>query len=121
MKKIFDLDYLQNAEFTEEDLKQLFDNNAFNLSLIVGMFKMTNQKLSEHDIIRLVKTDKYWMYKYFWTKSERETFEICLINAYKNLYRYSEERTKSLVDFWIIQYGLTNCNQKKKKQLRLDD
>lgn len=121
MKTIFYLDYLQNAEFTEDDLKHLLDENSFNLSLVVGMFKISNQNLSEHEIIKLVKKDNHWMYKYFWTKPQREEFEKCLFNAFRNLYRYKERKTQSLVDFWMIQYGLTNCKQKKKKQLRLDD
>lgn len=114
--KIFDLDYLQNAELTDDDLRELLDNKNFNISLTVGMFNISNQNLSEEKIINLVMTDKYWMYKYFWTKDQREQFTECLKRAYKNLYRYGDRKIESIVGLWLVQYGLTNCKQKKKKK-----
>ena len=48
--KIFDIEYLENAEFNEEDLAYLFDTNSFNMSLIVAMFNLyeTKEKSSNY-------------------------------------------------------------------------
>ena len=119
--KIFDIEYLQNAEFTEEDLKNLIDGKSFTISLIVGMFKMTNQGLSESEITKLIKTDNKWMYKYFWTDAERDAFEKCLYDSFINLYRYKEEKTHALVGFWLTQYGLSNVCMKTENLHVLDE
>ena len=119
--KIFDLDYLQNAELTDDDLRELLDNKCFGISLTVGMFKISNQNLSDEKIISIVTTDKHWMYKYFWTKEQREEFTECLKKAYKNLYKYGDRKTDIVTSLWLIQYGLTNCKQKKKKKCYLDE
>ena len=52
--KIFDLDYLQNAELTEDDLYYLFETPSLNYSLLVDMFNFTNQEITdEKKIIKL--------------------------------------------------------------------
>lgn len=117
---IFDLEYLQTAELTEEDLKDLFDNKSFNISLIVGMFNMSNQNLSNEDIVKVVTSNNHWMYNYFWTKQQREDFIECLKKSYKNLYRFGDEKIESITNFWISQYGLTNSSKKRKKKEYLD-
>ena len=117
---IFDLEYLQTAELTEEDLKDLFDNKSFNISLIVGMFNMSNQNLSNEDIVKVVTSNNHWMYNYFWTKQQREDFTECLKKSYKNLYRFGDEKIESITNFWISQYGLTNSSKKRKKKEYLD-
>ena len=119
--KIFDLDYLQNAELTEDDLRELLDNKCFGMSLVVGMFKMSNHTMPNEKIIELVTTDKHWMYNYFWTKEQREAFTECLKKAFKNLYRYNDTKNEVVTSLWLVQYGLTNCKQKKKKKEYLDE
>ena len=114
--KIFDLEYLQNAEFTEDDLRELLDKKSFSISLAVGMLKMCGCKMPTSDIVSQVTSDKHWMYKHFWTKEQRENFTQCLRKSYYNLYRYNNTKLNVVIDFWLIQYGLTNCKQKKKEE-----
>ena len=42
--KIYTIDELKNTEFSEDDLHNLFDTKSLNLSLILHMFKLINDK-----------------------------------------------------------------------------
>lgn len=113
--KIFTLDYLQHEEFTEDDLKWLFDTPSFTLSLIIGEFKLSNTNLEEAEIIDIVTGDADWMYKYFFNEDQRNQFLEILVNCYKNLYSYTDSVAKAYSDFWFIQYGLTDIHMKGKQ------
>lgn len=114
--KIFDFDYLINGDLTEDDLYYLFETPSLNYSLLVNMFLLTNQEITdEKKIIKLAKTDRDWMYKYFWTKSQRKDFEELMFKAYKNIYQCGEDEAKSRISWWILMYGLTNEELKDKK------
>lgn len=117
--KIYELEYLQNAEFTDDDLRELLDRKSFFISLAVGMLRMTGCKMTNNEMIHQITTDSQWMYKHFWTKEQRETFTECLKKAYFNLYRYNKTKLNIVTSFWLIQYGLTNCKQKKKRRMTL--
>ena len=39
--EIYDLDYLVNAELTEEDLYNIFETPSLNYSLVINMFKIS--------------------------------------------------------------------------------
>jgi hypothetical protein len=120
--KIFDLDYLQNNEFTEEDLIYLFETPSLNYSLVVGMFNLYDKgNMTDEKIINIVTTDEKWMYKHFWNKKQREEFIKILKNCYYNLYRYNESICTAMSDMWIIQFGFTSARQKKKKMMLLSD
>lgn len=120
--KIFDLDYLQNNEFTEEDLVYLFETPSLNYSLVVGMFRLYDKgNLTDDKIINIVTTDEKWMYKHFWNKTQRDEFIKILKKCYYNLYRYNEETCTAMSDMWIIQFGFTSARQKKKKMMLLSN
>lgn len=120
--KIFEIDYLQNAEFSEEDLACLFVNNNFDLSLIIAMFEMYEPKKIERDkITAIVATDEKWMYKHYWTLEQRNEFLNILVKCLKNLYRYEEHICKQIAEMWLVQYGFTSAKQKKKKMMLLSD
>ena len=120
--KIFDIDYLQNNEFTEEDLMYLFETSSFSLSLIVEMFKSYDkQELTIDKILNIVKTDSNWMYKHFWNDEQRNEFLAKLMQCYKNMYRYSDEICEKMAEMWLVQYGFTNDKQKNKKTMLLSD
>ena len=120
--KIFEIDYLQNAEFSEEDLACLFVNSNFDLSLIIAMFEMYEPKKIERDkITAIVATDEKWMYKHYWTLEQRNEFLNILVKCLKNLYRYEEHICKQIAEMWLVQYGFTSAKQKKKKMMLLSD
>lgn len=120
--KIFEIDYLQNAEFSEEDLAYLFANSNFNLSLIVAMFDMYEPKKIDHDkIASIVTTDEKWMYKHYWTLEQRNEFLGILTKCIKNLYRYEDHICIQIAEMWLVQYGFTSAKQKKKKIMLLSD
>lgn len=114
--KIFELDYLINDDLTEDDLYYLFETPSLNYSLLVNMFLFTNQEITdEKKIIKLAKTDRDWMYKYFWNKNQRKDFEELMVKAYRNIYQCGEYEAESRVSWWILMYGLTDENLKDKK------
>lgn len=113
--KIFTLDYLQNTEFTEDDLKWLFDTKSFCLSLIVGEFRISDNNLDDKAIIELVENDSEWMYKYFWNEEQRSKFLDILVCCFKNLYSFEDNIAKAYSDMWFIQYGLTDIHMKGKQ------
>lgn len=120
--KIFTLDDLQNKEFTEEDLIYLFETPSLNYSLAVGMFRLYDKaNLTDEKIIHIITTDEKWMYKHFWNKTQRDEFVAILKKCYWNVYRYNSEVCKAMSDMWIIQFGFTSANQKKKKMMLLCD
>ena len=115
--KIFDIDYLCNAEFTEDDLYYIFETKSLNYSFLVNMFNRTNQPITEDKkIIALVKNNG-WQYKYFWTDKQREDFENDIIKAYKNIYICDSREAQCYAQFWVIQYGLSNSKLRSSKNI----
>jgi hypothetical protein len=120
--KIFSLDYLQNEEFSEEDLIYLFETPSLNYSLIVGMFELYEKtNLTNDKIINIITSDEKWMYKHFWNKTQRNEFIEILKKCYYNIYRYNSEICQAMSDLWIVQFGFTSAKQKKKKMMLLSD
>lgn len=121
--KIFDIDYLQHAEFTEDDLYYLFETPSVSYSLVVEMFRRTNQPIiDEKKIISLVKYDKDWMYKYFWTDKQREDFKEIVKSIYKNVHYYNDKEAEQNASWWIFLYGLSNSKLKNNKKIsKLDE
>ena len=116
--KIFDIDYLQNGELTEDDLYYLFETNSLTFSLIIEMFRFSKQELlDEKKILNLIKNDKDWMYKYFWTDKQRSDFENIVFNVYKNVKYCGDVEGDSLAKWWITEYGLTNKDLKRNKKI----
>ena len=120
--KIFSLDYLQNEEFSEEDLIYLFETPSLNYSLIIGMFGLYEKtNLTNDKIINIITSDEKWMYKHFWNKTQRNEFIEILKKCYYNVYRYNSEICQAMSDLWIIQFGFTSAKHKKKKMMLLSD
>jgi len=116
--KIFEMDYLKHADLTEDDLYYLFETSSLNYSFLIDEFKRTNQEITdEKKIINLVKNDKDWMYKYFWTSKQREEFEKDVKEAYINIRRCGKEEAESSTQFWIIMYGLTDSKLRNNKNI----
>jgi hypothetical protein len=117
--KIYDIDYLKKAELTEDDLYYLFETPSLNYSFLVDEFKRTNQEITdEKKIINIAKNDRDWMYKYFWTDKQRESFEKDLKEAYMNIRQCGENEAESATSWWIFMYGLTNVSLKNNKKMQ---
>ena len=105
--KIYSADYLMNNELTDEDLKILLGDHQLIYSLIVEMFKIAKHTLSEKEIIDKVTKDSKWVFKYYWTKVQRNKFENELTEIFKNVYYYRGQELNAHVQMWMINYGLS--------------
>lgn len=105
--KIYPIEFIGNHELTESELNNLLDNNGRGLlySLIIGMFKTIKSSKRNYQIIKMIKEDKRWMYKFHWTKEQLNDYENLIIAAYKNLYQYKDIQAISLAQWFIIHYG----------------
>lgn len=116
--KIFEIDYLKNAELTEDDLYYLFETPSLNYSFLIDEFRRTNQDIvDEKKIIHLAKNDKDWMYKYFWSAKQREEFEKDIKKAYMNIRQCGEVEAESSTQWWILMYGLTDEKLRNNKNI----
>lgn len=105
--KIYPMEYLMNEELTESDLTNIFDTPSLLYSIIIGMFRFSgNTTKRNNQIIKLVKEDKRWMYKYFWTSKQSHDFEDILTKVFMNIYCESETRSRSRAQWEIIWHGL---------------
>lgn len=105
--KIYPIEFIGNHELTESELNNLLDNNGRGLfySLVIGMFKAIKSSKRNYQIIKMIKEDKRWMYKYRWSKEQLDNYENLIIEAYKNLYQYKDVQAISLAQWFIIRYG----------------
>ena len=105
--KIYPVEFISNHELSESELNNLLDNNGRGLfySLIIGMFKAIKSSKRNYQIIKMIKEDKRWMYKYRWSKEQLDNYENLIIEAYKNLYQYKDAQAISLAQWFIIHYG----------------
>ena len=118
--KIFDIDYLLNQELTEDDLYYIFDTKSLSYSMIVNMFRFTNQEITdEKKIINLCKNDKDWMYKYFWTDKQLKEYENIVKEVYKKIKYYNDREAEEYAQWWITLYGLSNIKMKDKNISKL--
>jgi len=105
--KIYPVEFISNHELSESELNNLLDNNGRGLfySLVIGMFKAIKSSKRNYQIIKMIKEDKRWMYKYRWSKEQLDNYENLIIEAYKNLYQYKDAQAISLAQWFIIHYG----------------
>ena len=105
--KVYPVEFIGNHELTESELNNLLDNDGKGLfySLIIGMFKTIKSSKRNYQIIKMIKEDKRWMYKYSWSKEQLDNYEKLIIAAYKNLYQYKDDQAISLAQWFIINYG----------------
>lgn len=107
--RIYPIEFIGDHELTESELNNLLDNNKKGLlySLIIGMFKVIKSSKRNNQIIKMVLEDKRWMYKYQWSKKQCEDYEKLIIKAYKNIYQCGDVQANSLMQWFIINYGIT--------------
>ena len=71
------------------------------------MFKVIKSPKRNYQIVKILKDDKRWMYKYKWTKEQCDDYEQLIIKVYKNIYQYKDTAAIALAQWFIINYGLT--------------
>ncbi len=112
--KIFDIDYLINSDYTDDDLYHLFATKSLTYSLIVAQFKLAGYKETVKDIKTVVKK-KHWQYKYFFNDQQIADFEDKVTKIYKKVYQCSDAEALSRAQMFYVQYGFSNIRIKNNK------
>ena len=119
--KIFDLDYLLNSDFTDDDLYYLFTTKSLTHSLIAAQFRIGGYKESNKEIKALVKK-KHWQYKYFLNDQQIIDFENKVATIYMKVYQCSRGEATARAQMFYIQYGFSNiCIKNSKYTNYLDE
>jgi hypothetical protein len=117
--KVYDIDYLMNAELTEEDLHNLFDTASLIGSLILEEFKLIGSKLSQNEIIKLVKDkESRWYNQFQWNMEQHEKFAKQLAKVMKNVYSYDDETAERKASWFLLFYGLQISDYDVNKRLK---
>ena len=103
--KIYTIDELKNTEFSEDDLHNLFDTKSLNLSLILHMFKLINDKRKDWEIVKMVRTERGWPDKYSMPRKLYNNFVKDLKEIFANVYQYRENTAKIKAENWMTIYG----------------
>ncbi len=112
--KIFDLSYLINSDYTDDDLYYLFATKSLLYSLIVAQFKLGGYKETLKEIKTIIKK-KHWQYKYFLNDKQISEFENNVAKIYKKVYQCSNTEAVSRAQMFYIQYGFSNIRIKDSK------
>lgn len=106
LPKIFKIDYLINADFDNDELKDLFDTPSLKYSLIIGMFREIGDTRTNSEIIKELKKDPEWFNKYSWSLKKFNEFEEKVKTIMHNVYQYYDERSKVFAQNWMTMYSL---------------
>jgi len=112
--KIIPLQVLLKNDYDDATLDLLFKTNSLILSLIDAELKLAGKNCKTINEVKQVVKNKNWMYKYFWSDKQRDEFSNNVQTVYKNVYTYSDVMAKSMMQWFIIMYGLTNKSVKNK-------
>ena len=114
--KIFDINYLINSDYTDDDLYYLFATKSLLYSLIVAQFKLGGYKETLKEIKSAVKK-KHWQYKYFLNDKQISEFENNVAKIYRKVYQCSDIEAMSRSQMFYVQYGFTNIRCKNSKNI----
>ena len=104
--KLYKIDYLMNAELTDDDIHNLLDNNALEWSLINRMMELSGNSMSTSELRKTVGSSNTWMDNYYWSDEQSREFHDELTSVYMNVYQWKESRARSQADWFIIYLGL---------------
>jgi len=99
---IYSLNDLMNKIIDDEEIEIVL--KSLQYSLILGMFNYMKIKLSQDEIIKLVKTDD-WFNQYQWTQIQRDKFRLKLEKIFYNLYRFGPKKCENSANDWLFIYG----------------
>ena len=114
--KIFDINYLINSDYTDDDLYYLFATKSLLYSLIVAQFKLGGYKETLKEIKSIVKK-KHWQYKYFLNDKQISEFETNVAKIYRKVYQCSDGEAVSRAQMFYIQYGFSDVHNKNSKNI----
>lgn len=104
--KIFDIDYLESADLTDEDLHFLFDLNGITYSFAIYLLKLSGLECSKNKFGKMLRHNENWMNEHILTNKQinesKKRFEKCIMN----IYQYGRKTAKSWVEDWYVHYGL---------------
>ena len=104
--KIFEIDYLENAELSDEDLHFLFDLNSITYSFAFYLLKISGVIYGKTKFGKILRHDKNWMNDHVLTPKQikwaKDRFTKCIMN----IYNYGPETSKRWVEDWYVYYGL---------------
>ena len=101
--QIYNISDLINKDFDDEEIDNVSKSLIF--SLIIGMFRYIKSKLTDDDIIKLIKTDN-WFDNYYWTEYQRNEYKKKLNKIFYNLYRFGPIKCNNSTNEFIMKYGL---------------
>ena len=104
--KLYKIDYLMNAELTDDDIHNLLDNNALEWSLINRMMELSGNSMSTSELRKTVGSSNTWMDNLYWSSDQSREFHDELTLVYMNVYQWKESRARSQADWFIIYLGL---------------
>ena len=104
--KLYKINYLMNAELTDEDIHNLLDNHALEWSLINRMMELSGNSMSTSELRKTVGSSNTWMDNLYWTSEQSRVFHDELTSVYMNVYQWKESRARSQADWFIIYLGL---------------
>lgn len=107
--KIYPIEYLEKEELTDTDINNLLNKNSKSLlySFIINMFKHAGIQKKNYQIIKMICNEDNWMNKYKWNNKQRKEFEDKITKAYKNIYQYGNELSRSYAEWFSIVYGFS--------------
>ena len=104
--KLYKIDYLMNAELTDDDIHNLLDNHALEWSLINRMMELSGNSMSTSELRKTVNSSNTWMDNIYWTNEQSREFHNELTSVYMNVYQWKESRARSQADWFIIYLGI---------------
>lgn len=119
---IFSIDYLRNAELTDNDINTILKFGNLTKSLIVGMYRHESIEDSIEDILVEICKDTQWLHNHKWTITRRKAFEKIVSDIYKNIYSYRDNTAKSKAEWFTSIYGfdIKYCQYKKRYPKRFE-
>ena len=101
--QIYNISDLINKDFDDEEIDNVSKTLIF--SLIIGIFRHIKSKLTDDEIIKLIKTDN-WFDNYYWTEYQRNEYKKKLNKIFYNLYRFGPIKCNNSTNEFIMKYGL---------------
>ena len=109
--KIYSIEDLINDDFDDEEIDNV--SKSLIYSLIIGIFRHIKSKLTDDEIIKLIKTDN-WFDNYYWTEYQRNEYKKKLNKIFYNLYRFGPIKCNNSANEFIMKYGLSIKPTRKK-------
>lgn len=106
--KILEIDYLESADLTDEDLHYLFDLNGISYSFINYLLMMAGENFSKSKLTKTLKRDNSWLNNHALSKKDIHKCKKRFTKCISNIYQFNYETSKRWVNDWYMYYGLSS-------------